>query len=214
MFRSWWSRLVVMATYSHCGCDEGDEGLTLFVSFSQKVMTALIIMLTFKLFVMEISVQFYVLDSSWNILHLCFSCRWCSYGLQVIHREPDSLAILLNRFIPPLMTWLAPIASKMFHIKYSLYKGCMTTAGETTTHTGFIFSTTPVPLVLEWVCSLCTWENLVVLVVIARCTKLQRNWMANELDWDFLWLLDARDLDFSHRETKRQITFGWKYAWI
>lgn len=53
-----------MATYGHCGCDEGDEGLTLFVSFSQKVMTALIIMLTFKLFVMEISVQFYVLDSS------------------------------------------------------------------------------------------------------------------------------------------------------
>jgi len=49
---------------------------------------------------------------------------------------------------------------------------------------------------------------LVVLVVIARCTKLERNWMANELDWDFLWLLDARDLDFSHRETKRQITFG------
>jgi hypothetical protein len=30
---------------------------------------------------------------------------------------------------------------------------------------------------LEWVCSLCTWENLVVLVVIARCTKLQRNWL-------------------------------------
>jgi hypothetical protein len=50
--------------YSHCGCDEGDEGLTLFVSFSQKVMTALIVMLTFILFVMEISVQFYVLDSS------------------------------------------------------------------------------------------------------------------------------------------------------
>jgi hypothetical protein len=29
---------------------------------------------------------------------------------------------------------------KMFHIKYSLYKGCMTTAVETTKHTGFIFS--------------------------------------------------------------------------
>jgi hypothetical protein len=54
----------------------------------------------------------YVLDSSWNILHLCFSCRWCSYGLQVIHREPNSLAILLNRFIPPLMTWMAPLLRK------------------------------------------------------------------------------------------------------
>ncbi len=63
---------------------------------------------------------------------------------------------------------------------------------------------------LEWVCSLCTWENWVVLVVIARCTKLQRNCMDNELDWDFLWLLDARDLDFSHQRDKEADYFWLK----